>query len=148
MKERKPRLVTFVLLGAAAFGIFGLIVSSRRLRRRRGASKYVPCLGSSRDWVSVSAPGKALVAGGYLVLERPNEGVVLACNARFYTSMRWRKRERMGSMEQDVRDTMTSLVRNWDGITIRVESPQLKTVHEYECRMWTSSCGPPELHWR
>lgn len=38
---------------------------------------------------TVSAPGKVLVAGGYLVLDKPNVGVVLAATARFYTSVRW-----------------------------------------------------------
>ncbi len=147
MKEDRPRLVSFAVLGAAAFGILGLIVVSKRLRRIRESSKCVYYSGFSRDSVSVSAPGKALVAGGYLVLERPNEGVVLACNARFYTGVRWRERERRMSMEQDVRDTMNAHVKSWDGVTIRVESPQFKTIHEYNCRMWTSSCGPPQLHW-
>ncbi|CAN0544057.1 unnamed protein product, partial [Laminaria digitata] len=36
-----------------------------------------------------SAPGKVLVAGGYLVLDRPNVGVVLAATARFFTSVKW-----------------------------------------------------------
>lgn len=41
-------------------------------------------------WSStVSAPGKVLLAGGYLVLERPNVGVVLAATARFFTSIVW-----------------------------------------------------------
>jgi len=31
-----------------------------------------------------SAPGKVLLTGGYLVLERPNAGLVLSTNARFY----------------------------------------------------------------
>lgn len=31
-----------------------------------------------------SAPGKVLVTGGYLILERPNAGLVLSTNARFY----------------------------------------------------------------
>lgn len=31
-----------------------------------------------------SAPGKVLMTGGYLILERPNAGVVLSTNARFY----------------------------------------------------------------
>ncbi len=146
MREGRPRLVTFVVCGAAAFGIVGLIVVSGRLRRRRELSKCVCCPGSSRE-VSVSAPGKALVAGGYLVLERPNVGLVLACNTRFYTNIRWRKRERKSSMEQNARDTLDALVENWDGVTILVESPQFKTVHEYNCRMWDSSCGPPELRW-
>ena len=35
-----------------------------------------------------SAPGKVLVAGGYLILERPNTGMVLALSARFYSSVR------------------------------------------------------------
>ncbi|ORX99251.1 Phosphomevalonate kinase [Basidiobolus meristosporus CBS 931.73] len=33
----------------------------------------------------VSAPGKVLVAGGYLVLDSDNEGVVVSTDARFYT---------------------------------------------------------------
>lgn len=39
--------------------------------------------------VTVSAPGKALVAGGYLVLTRPNLGVVISATARFYTTVAW-----------------------------------------------------------
>ncbi|GMN73724.1 hypothetical protein TIFTF001_055374 [Ficus carica] len=31
-----------------------------------------------------SAPGKVLMTGGYLILERPNAGLVLSTNARFY----------------------------------------------------------------
>nr|XP_033517322.1 phosphomevalonate kinase, peroxisomal [Nicotiana tomentosiformis] len=34
--------------------------------------------------VIASAPGKVLMTGGYLVLERPNAGIVLNTNARFY----------------------------------------------------------------
>ncbi|EPS74060.1 5-phosphomevalonate kinase, partial [Genlisea aurea] len=34
--------------------------------------------------VVVSAPGKVLMTGGYLILERPNAGIVLSTNARFY----------------------------------------------------------------
>jgi phosphomevalonate kinase len=36
------------------------------------------------DAVCVSAPGKVLMAGGYLVLERQHEGLVLATSGRFY----------------------------------------------------------------
>lgn len=42
---------------------------------------------------TVSAPGKVLVAGGYLVLDRPNVGVVLAATARFFTSVKWTEEE-------------------------------------------------------
>ncbi|KAK4252696.1 hypothetical protein QN277_014440 [Acacia crassicarpa] len=34
--------------------------------------------------VVASAPGKVLITGGYLILERPNAGLVLSTNARFY----------------------------------------------------------------
>ncbi|PIN17872.1 Phosphomevalonate kinase [Handroanthus impetiginosus] len=34
--------------------------------------------------VVASAPGKVLITGGYLILERPNAGIVLSTNARFY----------------------------------------------------------------
>ncbi|XP_054775736.1 phosphomevalonate kinase, peroxisomal-like isoform X4 [Prosopis cineraria] len=34
--------------------------------------------------VAASAPGKVLMTGGYLILERPNSGLVLSTNARFY----------------------------------------------------------------
>nr|AWK21661.1 phosphomevalonate kinase [Panax sokpayensis] len=34
--------------------------------------------------VVASAPGKVLLTGGYLILERPNAGIVLSTNARFY----------------------------------------------------------------
>lgn len=37
--------------------------------------------------VSVSAPGKALIAGGYLVLEKPNIGVTVSCSSRFHTTV-------------------------------------------------------------
>lgn len=36
------------------------------------------------DRVVTSAPGKVLITGGYLILERPNSGLVLSTNARFY----------------------------------------------------------------
>ncbi|XP_078437780.1 GHMP kinase family protein isoform X2 [Wolffia australiana] len=38
--------------------------------------------------VVASAPGKVLVTGGYLILERPNSGIVLSTNARFYAIVR------------------------------------------------------------
>jgi phosphomevalonate kinase len=40
------------------------------------------------DDTTVSAPGKALIAGGYLVLEQPNIGVVVSCTSRFFTTVK------------------------------------------------------------
>nr|AGZ15314.1 phosphomevalonate kinase [Panax ginseng] len=38
--------------------------------------------------IVASAPGKVLMTGGYLILERPNAGLVLSTNARFYAIVR------------------------------------------------------------
>ncbi|MFS7944178.1 putative phosphomevalonate kinase [Helianthus anomalus] len=38
--------------------------------------------------VVASAPGKVLMTGGYLVLEKPNAGIVLSTNARFYAVLK------------------------------------------------------------
>jgi phosphomevalonate kinase len=45
----------------------------------------------------VSAPGKILLAGGYLVLESPNIGLVIAVNKRFYTTARIARDDRRNS---------------------------------------------------
>eukprot|EP01038_Epipyxis_sp_PR26KG_P014475 gene14475-19431_t len=37
--------------------------------------------------VTISAPGKVLIAGGYLVLEQPNIGLSIAATARFYSTI-------------------------------------------------------------
>lgn len=76
---------------------------------------------------TVSAPGKVLVAGGYLVLDKPNVGVVLAATARFYTSVRW--------IEEQV-----SLYL-YDGTNL---SLQVRTVRRgYMLIFWTCSCVSP-----
>ena len=42
--------------------------------------------------VTVSAPGKVLIAGGYLILEQPNVGVVLAAKGcSFHSTVTVRK---------------------------------------------------------
>ena len=52
-----------------------------------------------QDAVIVSAPGKVLVAGGYLVLDQKYSGVVVSTSSRFYTviqhleGLKSRKRE-------------------------------------------------------
>ncbi|CAM9794975.1 unnamed protein product [Ectocarpus sp. 6 AP-2014] len=78
---------------------------------------------------TVSAPGKILVAGGYLVLDRPNIGVVLAATARFFTSVKWTEEKTPAPVAAPVpeKSLQQSLLR------IKVESPQFRSVHWYEC---------------
>eukprot|EP00752_Nemacystus_decipiens_P017941 g16082.t1 len=75
---------------------------------------------------TVSAPGKVLVAGGYLVLDRPNVGVVLAATARFFSSVKWTD-EKVPAPAHETGERSQPLVR------IKVESPQFRSVHWYEC---------------
>ena len=51
----------------------------------------------ARRHSTVSAPGKVLVAGGYLVLERPNIGLVLATSARFHSRVAWEIESAVGA---------------------------------------------------
>ena len=50
---------------------------------------------------TVSAPGKVLLAGGYLVLESPNVGLVLAVDRRFYTTVEVLEGEATGRIVVD-----------------------------------------------
>jgi phosphomevalonate kinase len=63
------------LIGAVTAGVVGYAIY-------RGL-KYA----MQKREVTVSAPGKALIAGGYLVLEHPNIGIVVSCTSRFYTTV-------------------------------------------------------------
>lgn len=63
----------------------------------------------------VSAPGKVLVCGGYLVLERPYIGVVLSLGARFYTKTVLAENAKEGE----------------EGLVLRIISPQFKSTIEY-----------------
>ena len=37
--------------------------------------------------VTVSAPGKALIAGGYLILEPSNKGITISSTSRFFSTV-------------------------------------------------------------
>ncbi|TIB69039.1 Phosphomevalonate kinase [Wallemia mellicola] len=69
--------------------------------------------------ISVSAPGKVLLAGGYLVLDPAYSGVVVSTDARFY-----------------------SLVKPTNGTTTIVNSPQFGSSWEYNSAMEQLNDGP------
>ncbi|TPX58081.1 phosphomevalonate kinase [Powellomyces hirtus] len=65
----------------------------------------------------VSAPGKVLLTGGYLVLDRSYKGLVVAADSRFYTIVR----------------SISDVVSVSDKPVVRVKSPQfLNGLWEYE----------------
>lgn len=78
--------------------------------------------------VTVSAPGKVLLAGGYLVLESPNVGLVVAANKRFYCTIE-------GSDDKDSRNDST----------IVVHSPQFHSEWEYRLSYAANEDGTVEV---
>ena len=82
-------------------------------------------MSSSSATTVVSAPGKVLLAGGYLVLERPNEGFVVAADKRFYTTVTSTTSEASNGEDSS---TATSTI-------VIVESPQFHTSWEYTYSM-------------
>jgi phosphomevalonate kinase len=66
---------------------------------------------------TVTAPGKVLLTGGYLVLQRPLAGLVLALSSRFHTTV--------SSVEPMTGSTVTAVV----------ESPQFDTVVTYRVEL-------------
>lgn len=65
---------------------------------------------------TVSCPGKVLIAGGYLVLEPENGGLVVATASRFYTVVR--------DAEEPVASPSSTLPSSSKDIRIKVNSPQ------------------------
>lgn len=67
---------------------------------------------------TVSAPGKVLLAGGYLVLESPNVGLVIAANKRFYCTVeKWH-------------------AESSDSCQFQVKSPQFHAMWEYQASLY------------
>jgi len=77
--------------------------------------KKVKMAGVTDKMTVVSAPGKVMVAGGYVVLERPNAALVAAVSARVYCVVTSSKRTSPGTPE----------------IKVEVRSPQLEENRSY-----------------
>ncbi|KAL6544167.1 hypothetical protein OROGR_010664 [Orobanche gracilis] len=63
--------------------------------------------------VVASAPGKVLVTGGYLILERPNAGIVLSTNARFYAIVK--------PLYEEIKPESWA----WEWMDVKLTSPQM-----------------------
>ncbi|XP_010540730.1 PREDICTED: phosphomevalonate kinase-like [Tarenaya hassleriana] len=70
--------------------------------------------------VVASAPGKVLMTGGYLVLERPNAGLVLSTNARFYAIVK--------PLYEEVKPESWA----WSWTDVKLTSPQLSRESMYK----------------
>ncbi|XVF52059.1 hypothetical protein PTKIN_Ptkin04bG0234400 [Pterospermum kingtungense] len=70
--------------------------------------------------VVASAPGKVLVTGGYLILERPNAGIVLSTNARFY------------AIVKPIYEDLNPESWAWAWTDVKLTSPQLSRESTYK----------------
>lgn len=90
----------------------------------------------SSPFVTTSAPGKALICGGYLVLESPNIGLVLAVESRFHSTVGLIH----GCGENEEQPAFKKLLRN-DSYYFRLDvySPQFSSVLHYHVIYDTAS---------
>ncbi|XP_072987582.1 phosphomevalonate kinase, peroxisomal isoform X1 [Typha latifolia] len=80
--------------------------------------------------VVASAPGKVLITGGYLILERPNAGIVLSTTARFYAIVR--------PLYEEIKPESWA----WAWADVKVSSPQLSRQSTYKLSLKNSSLQP------
>ncbi|XP_022892640.1 phosphomevalonate kinase, peroxisomal-like [Olea europaea var. sylvestris] len=80
--------------------------------------------------VVASAPGKVLMTGGYLVLERPNAGIVLSTNARFYAIVK--------PLYEEVKPESWA----WAWADVKLTSPQMarETMYKMSLKHLTLQC--------
>ncbi|KAL6985677.1 phosphomevalonate kinase [Sarracenia purpurea var. burkii] len=81
--------------------------------------------------VVASAPGKVLMTGGYLVLERPNAGIVLSTNARFYAIVK--------PLYEEIRPDSWA----WAWMDVKLTSPQMsrETTYKMSLQNLTLQCN-------
>ncbi|KAL7438220.1 hypothetical protein ACHAXH_004490 [Discostella pseudostelligera] len=87
----------------------------------------------ANNMVTASAPGKALIAGGYLVLEPNNPGLVLAAEGcRFHTTVMFRPvYSADGGMGVDYLNDSEDAINGRHSIPLDVYSPQFDLVFSY-----------------
>uniref|UniRef100_A0A5B6ZHL2 phosphomevalonate kinase n=1 Tax=Davidia involucrata TaxID=16924 RepID=A0A5B6ZHL2_DAVIN len=80
--------------------------------------------------VVASAPGKVLMTGGYLILERPNAGIVLSTNARFYAIVK--------PLCEEIKSDSWA----WAWTDVKLTSPQMsrETMYKMSLKHLTLQC--------
>ncbi|KAK2645431.1 hypothetical protein Ddye_020626 [Dipteronia dyeriana] len=80
--------------------------------------------------VIASAPGKVLMTGGYLILERPNAGIVLSTNARFYAIVK--------PLSEEINPDSWA----WGWTDVKLTSPQLlrESMYKMSLKNLTIQC--------
>ena len=81
-----------------------------------------------------SAPGKVLIAGGYLVLNRPNIGLTIATTSKFHTTTSWQLYKNNNNKNEDTITIQKPSNGNDLLLTIVVRSPQFNTTYKYDIK--------------
>ena len=82
--------------------------------------------------VTISAPGKVLIAGGYLVLESPNKGIVLAAtNCCFHSTIIVVESKAIGESQLDLEVVKEENDKRCIRLNVEVHSPQFHVVYSY-----------------
>lgn len=96
-----------------------------------------PCPSSSTS-VVVSAPGKLLLAGGYLVLDEGNVGLTIGVDARFYASCTLDPVSAEQSSSTEAASVSTSASESVPAMQITVVSPQMEYTEWHYT--WQNNC--------
>ncbi len=89
--------------------------------------------------VTISAPGKALIAGGYLVLERPNPGLVLATDSSFHVTVTTQPPHCVDSLDRVDDDDHDN---ENESFPLDVYSPQFHDIYTYNVHLNTNRSLP------
>jgi phosphomevalonate kinase len=111
-----------------SLGLFALSISSIVIykniiihhNKRKDNNKKVSC---------ISAPGKVLIAGGYVVLEHPNLAITLSASSRFYTIIKLK--QFTSDLLSLIKSSSSSSSSSSLNVTIVVDSPQFHTRYIY-----------------
>jgi phosphomevalonate kinase len=90
------------------------------IRSRKSDNKSFSFTSSSSNskTLTVSTPGKVLVAGGYLILERPHVGISIAVTSRFHSTISSCKSESIDFNDKNI-------------LLVKIKCPQFNVVYLY-----------------
>lgn len=92
---------------------------------------------SGQKAVTVSAPGKILLAGGYLVLEAPNAAFVVAADKRFFCTVEHKTGRVIVDDDNDITEANNN--QHQEVPDVRVDSPQFHSQWDYAVAFLTGS---------
>lgn len=117
-----------ISLGLFALSISAIVIYNNYYKRKdnkQNINKKISC---------ISAPGKVLIAGGYVVLEHPNLAITISTSSRFYTIIKLKEftSHLLSLIKSSIASSIASLSSTTSlHVTIVVDSPQFYTRYIY-----------------